>query len=89
MRSIETTIEGIGKVELREPPLKVVRPFLALMGSDTQGFMLEVLNVSVYKDGEQVTGVDEKIGLSALSGLIPVITDLLGFDSEETDPGND
>ncbi|RLC35850.1 hypothetical protein DRH27_06185 [Candidatus Falkowbacteria bacterium] len=89
MKVIQLNIAGIGDVELREPSLKAVRPFLSMMGTDTQGFMLEVLNVSVYQDGDQVKDVDELIGLSTLSELIPKITELLGFDNEDAEPGND
>jgi len=83
---IEFPIEGIeGTLELREPSVSAVRPFLTLMGEDTQGFLLEVLNVSVYADGVLVDNALEKIGLSILSELTPMITTLLGFDEEKKD----
>jgi len=77
-------VDGIeGTLELREPSVSAVRPFLAMMGQDTQGFLLEVLNVSVYADGVLVENALEKIGLSKLADLTPMITELLGFDEEK------
>lgn len=87
MRTIplDMTIDGIpGALELREPSIAQLRPHMVLMQSDTQQFMFEVLSVSLYADGQQVPDVLDKIGMSELSGLMPLITDMLGFgDSGE------
>lgn len=81
-------IDGIpGSLELREPPVSAIRGDLGLMSSDTQSFMLRVLEVSLYADGQPVPDVLDKIGLSELTTLTPMITDMLGFGEDEE--GND
>ncbi len=81
---IDFKIDGIdGSLELREPSVGVIKPHLHLMQEDTQAFMLEVLNVSLYADGKPVDNVLDKIGLSSLVELTPLVTELLGFGEEE------
>ncbi|RLC39119.1 hypothetical protein DRH27_00535 [Candidatus Falkowbacteria bacterium] len=90
MRVLQTDIPGIGPCELREPLLKTVRPFLGLIGTDTQEFMINILNVCVYQGDQHIANVDNVIGLSALQSLMPLLSELLGFDEEpEGDEGND
>lgn len=79
-------IDGIGECELREPPISAIRDKMALMADDSQQFMLEVLAVSLYSNGEPVDNALDKIGLSDLSKLTPQITEILGFGD---DAGND
>lgn len=77
------TIEGIGdNCELREPTLKQIRPFMAAMSTDTQAFMMDLLTIAVYCNGEQVQNIDEKIGLSTMMQLVPELTELMGFEDD-------
>lgn len=76
-------IDGLGgSLELREPSVSAIRPFMHLMSEDTQSFLLEVLNVSLYMSGQPVPDALDKIGMSELSRLIPLVTELLGFEDE-------
>lgn len=87
MRSINVgNIDGIGECELREPTIGDLRPHMQLMSDDTSAFMMEVLNVTMYCNGERIENALEKIPFSNLTVLMPKVTELLGFGDDE---GND
>lgn len=77
-------IDGIpGKLELGEPSVAKVRPFISLMGGDAQEFMLEMLNISLYCNGEPVVNALDQIGISSMTKLMPLVTELMGFGDDE------
>lgn len=91
MKSIKTSIPDLGQVELREPTVAQIKPFMGLMSTDTQAFLVAVLDVIVFKDGKHIPDVTSQIGLSVLLDLMPRVTELLGFDAEgeKAPEGND
>lgn len=77
-------IDGFsGQLELREPSLNQVTPLLDLMSTDTRGFMLQVLNMSLYEDGVLVENSLDRIGMSHLGDLTDLLMELLGFDKDD------
>lgn len=85
---LDIEIDGIpGSLELREPSVSAIRPHMDLMQSNTSDFMLEVLAISLYEDGILVPNVLDKIGLSEMTELMPMITELLGFGGDDEENG--
>jgi len=83
---IDLEIEGLdGELTLVEPSVAMVRSFIGLMETDTKGFMINVLEISLYQDGLPVEDTLNKVGLGAMMKILPKLTELLGFDSDPND----
>ena len=90
MKEINIDVAGLGAVVLKEPTISQVKPFLSMMGEDTQGFLISILDVCVFdSNGKHIPDVTSKVGLSALVELTPKITELMGFDTPGEDEGED